>query len=218
MTQKNKGFFLSFEGGEGAGKTTQIALLRDWLSKQGKTVVTTREPGGTPEAEKIRDLLVQKDAIWSAKAEAFLLFAGRDMHYRTLIAPALESGHIVITDRFTDSTRAYQGHALDLGIDVVDKLADLTLDGLEPDLTILLDLPAEDGLQRSQKRTRSTGQGDQKFEQYDLAFHEKLRQGYLKLSENSPARFEVIDANRSVQDVHDLICKAVKKTEILKTV
>lgn len=198
----NQGFFITLEGGEGTGKTTQIGKLASLLEDHGRTVITTREPGGTPEAEKIRSLLVQRDGgDWTPEAECLLLFAARNIHVEKLIKPAMQKDGIVISDRFTDSTRAYQsyGHGLDMGF--VESLARLAIGGFEPDLTFILDLEVEKGLNRAGKRLADSGSGEDRFEQMGKAFHERLRQGYLEIAERNPQRCVVIDASRPVEAI-----------------
>ncbi len=146
----NRGLFITLEGGEGSGKSTQIKALAERLRAQGYDVVTTREPGGTPEAEKIRDLLVKRDGgKWTPMAEVLLLFAARAMHVDTLIKPALAAGKIVISDRFTDSTRAYQCYGHGVAMDILEGIDQLVLNGFKPDLTFILDVPVEQGLARA---------------------------------------------------------------------
>lgn len=205
------GLFITFEGGEGSGKTTQIARLADALRARGRDVVTTREPGGTPEAEKIRDLLVRRDGgNWTPVSEALLLFAGRAMHVDTLIRPALAQGKIVISDRFTDSTRAYQCHGHGLAAATVETLNDLALDGFAPDLTFILDLPVESGLQRAGRRIAAQDSTEDRFERLDMSFHERLRQGYLDIAKREPGRCRVIDASQPIDSIAAAILAAVE--------
>ncbi len=193
---KAVGAFITFEGGEGSGKTTQIHLLKERLKSAGRDVITTREPGGTPEAEKIRDFLVQREGgNWSPMAEALLLFAGRTMHVDNLIKPAIAAGKIVISDRFADSTRAYQGFGHGLGLEKIDEMNRLCLGDFAPDMTFILDIPAEKGLLRAEKRLREAGSGEDRFERLDLSFHERLRQGYLEIARSNPGRCIVINAD-----------------------
>lgn len=205
------GFFITLEGGEGTGKSTQIRILAEKLVKSGREVVITREPGGTPEAEKIRNLLVHRDGgDWTPVAEVLLLFAARAMHVEKLIKPALAAGKIVISDRFTDSTRAYQsyGHGLDPGI--VESINETALEGFAPDLTLILDIPVEIGLQRSGKRLSAEASGEDRFEKLDVGFHERLRQGFLDIARREPRRCHVIDASGSIEAVAARIEEAVK--------
>lgn len=199
MTQ---GLFITLEGGEGAGKSTQIRLLAEALRKSGSEVVLTREPGGTPEAEKIRNFLVQRDGgDWTPMAECLLLYAARQMHVETLIKPALAAGKVVISDRFTDSTRAYQSYGGGLPIETIENLNTLVLGDFAPDLTFILDLPVEIGLARSGKRLAAQASQEDRFENMGTAFHERLRLGFLEIAKKEPARCHVIDATQSLEDV-----------------
>lgn len=188
--------FITFEGGDGGGKTTQIRLLQEKLEAAGRDVVLTREPGGTPEAEKIRALILNRDGNWSPIAETLLMFAARAQHVRDLIRPALAAGKTVLCDRFTDSTRAYQGYAGGMDLAVIEELKKMTIGGLEPDVTIVLDIPAATGLARSQ-----SGAAEGLQEAKGLGFQEKLRAGYLEIARANPGRCRVIDASRSIDDV-----------------
>lgn len=206
------GLFITFEGGEGAGKSTQIMLVAEKLKSLGHDVVVTREPGGTAEAEKIRGLLVQRDGgNWSPQAECLLLFAARTMHVRDLIAPALARGQTVLCDRFTDSTRAYQGFGLGLDAGVIEKTKQIAIGDLEPDVTIVMDIPAETGLKRSNRRLADISSNEGRYEAIELAFHERLRAGYLAIASANPARCRLIDASRSVDDVQADIWHALEK-------
>jgi dTMP kinase len=205
-----RGLFITLEGGEGTGKTTQIARLAEYLRAQGREVVTTREPGGTPEAEKIRTLLVHRDGgNWTPVAEAMLLFAGRQMHVETLIKPAMARGAVVISDRFADSTRAYQGYGHGLDLHVIEQLNTLALGAFKPDLTLVFDMPVAEGLKRSGRRLSAEGSAEDRFESLDIAFHERMRQGYLAIAANDSARCRVIDATRTVDDIFKTVKKAV---------
>lgn len=209
------GLFITFEGGEGAGKTTQINRLAQSLTNAGYKVVTTREPGGTAEAEKIRNLLVQRDGgHWSPLSEALLLFAARSLHVERVINPAIADGSIVICDRFTDSTRAYQGHGHGLSLDTIEDLKQTVLGGLEPDLTFILDIESKAGLERSERRLASEAldikQKEDRFESLDISFHEKLRQGFLTIAKDNPDRCIVFDASK---DLDDIAAKILKTTQ-----
>ncbi len=201
------GFFITLEGGEGAGKTTQINRLAKLLTDQGYDVVTTREPGGTAEAESIRALLVQRDGgQWSAMAETLLLFAARVMHIEKVIKPALESNHIVICDRFTDSTLAYQGYGRGLDIDQIKVIEQTSIGDFTPDMTFILDLDARTGLARSSKRlSEKSGyeSTEDRFERMEVEFHEKLRAGFLEIAKQDSARCHVINAANSVDAVFE---------------
>lgn len=202
MTQ---GFFISFEGGEGAGKSTQIRRLAERLQAAGHDVVVTREPGGSSGAEAIRELLVNGAADrWSPVTETLLMYAARRDHVERVIRPALSRGAIVLCDRFADSTRAYQGAGGDAPASLIASLEDHVLGGTVPDLTLILDLPAEIGLQRAEARG-----GAARFESKGLAFHERLRAGYLEIARREPDRCVVIEANAEIDAVTAAISDAV---------
>jgi dTMP kinase len=211
--------FITLEGGEGSGKSTQINLLRAALEAQGHKVITTREPGGTLEAEKIRSLLVQRDGgAWTPQAEALLLFAARHMHLETLIKPALKKGQIVISDRFTDSTRAYQGYAMGLSQENIENVKRAAIGDFEPDLTLILDIDPREGLKRSNTRLQqahesgleSKAEIEDRYERLGLSFHQKLREGYLEIARQNRKRCKVIDATDTVEALHDTIYSLVK--------
>jgi dTMP kinase len=198
--------FITFEGGEGAGKSTQVQTLRSALEKRGREVVVTREPGGTPAAEALRRLLLEgRFKAMGASAEALLFAAARADHVDALINPALERGAIVICDRFFDSTHAYQGAASGLAREELEKLDSLATKGLRPHLTFLLDLPPEKGMARAQARGQGQGtepsQGTDRFEDEALAFHERVRAAFLARAQAEPVRMKIIDADRSRQDI-----------------
>lgn len=210
------GLFITFEGGEGAGKTTQINRLAQSLTSDGYKVVTTREPGGTPEAEKIRNLLVQRDGgNWSPLSEALLLFAARHLHIERVIKPNLDDGKIVICDRFTDSTRAYQGYGHGLDLDIIETLKETVLGGLEPDVTFILDIESKAGLERSERRLATEAldikQKEDRFESLDISFHEKLRQGFLSIAKDNPERCKVFDASKNLDAIADDILKSTQE-------
>lgn len=208
----SQGMFITFEGGEGSGKSTQVRLLANFLEEQGHNVVLTREPGGTPESEKIRELLVQRDGgDWSPMEQCLLFFAARSNLVRTLIRPSLEKGAIVICDRFTDSTRAYQGGGLGMDMNAIEAVNETALNRFEPQLTFLLDIPAAEGLERSRNRLNDEGSNEDKYENLDIVFHEKLRQSFLDLSKQHEDRFEVIDASKSVEIIAKQIQDKVQK-------
>ena len=208
------GFFITFEGGEGSGKTTQINRLAKALTEQGFKVITTREPGGTPEAESIRNLLVQRDAgEWTPMAEVLLLYAARVMHVEKVIQPALNDGKIVICDRFSDSTLAYQGYGHGLALDDIQRIDALTLNGLKPNLTLVLDIASEEGLQRSDQRLAAeqfqVKQREDRYEQLEIEFHQRLRNGFLSIAEQEPERCKVIDASKDMQSVTEQVLDIV---------
>ncbi len=198
----SKGLFISFEGGEGAGKTTQINYLIDAVKDAGYEVVSTREPGGTAEAESIRNLLVKRDGgDWNAMAEVLLLFAARSMHVEKVIKPALEKGQIVICDRFTDSTVAYQGYGHGLDIDKINSIADISIDSFSPDLTFIMDIDVRAGLKRSISRLSDEQSSEDRFERLDISFHEKLRAGFLDIALKDNDRCFVINADQDIDNI-----------------
>lgn len=199
-TASARGIFISFEGGEGTGKSTQAKLLRERLASAGVPALVTREPGGSSGAERIRALLLDPDhPRFGARAEALLFYAARADHLETLIGPALDTGRWVICDRFSDSTRAYQGALGRLEPAVVESLEALVVGDRGPDLTILLDLPAEVGLARAAARRGDAGVDG--FEREAPAFHEALRKAYLDLAAAHPDRIAVIDASGPAETV-----------------
>lgn len=203
-----KGRFITFEGGEGAGKTTQLALLAKALREKGIEVVVTREPGGSTGAEQIRALLVDGDANrWDGLTEALLNFAARRDHLTKTIWPALEQGAWVLCDRFADSTVAYQGYGHGLKLDAIDALYRVTVGDFSPDLTLILDLPVEEGLARAMAR----GNGEDRYEKMEKAFHGRLRQGFLTIAANNPERCVVISAANDVPFIKDAILKRVEE-------
>jgi dTMP kinase len=182
------GLFIAFEGGEGAGKSTQVALAADWLRSLGRAVVETREPGGTPLGRQLRDLLLDSAAQPTPRAEALLYGADRAQHVESVIRPALAAGRVVLSDRYVDSTLAYQGAGRGLGDDARVVTAWAT-GGLLPDLTVLLDLDPTTGLARAGNRA-----APDRLEAASLAFHEAVRQGFLALAAAEPSRYVVLDA------------------------
>jgi len=194
------GLFVSIEGVEGVGKSTNHQFVCDYLTDRGHEVVATREPGGTPEAEKIRELLLDKENTLDAISEALLMFASRREHVVRVIRPALESGKTVVSDRFVDASFAYQGGARQLGFDTILMLESLVLDGLKPNLTLLLDLDVEEGLKRLGKR----GEPD-RIEKENRDFFVTVREAYLKRAESEPERIRRVDASGSLQQVQDQI-------------
>ncbi len=201
------GIFVTFEGGEGSGKSTQLKLLADALKAQGRRAIQTREPGGTPEAEALRTLLVNGDtARWTAEAEALLNYAARSSHLQKVIRPALASGQTVLCDRFMDSTRAYQGYAGGCDMRLLDALETSIVAETRPNLTLIFDLNPAEGLARA--RARNDGAED-RYERKGIAFHQALRRGFLKIAESDPARCRVIDATGSVEAITERVQKAL---------
>ena len=193
-----RGRFITIEGGEGTGKSTQIACLAAWLKPRVGTMVCTREPGGSPGAEAIRALLVNgPPEKWSAQTETLLMFAARRDHIERVIEPALSRGAWVICDRFTDSTRAYQGVAGGADLGLIKALEDHVVGPVKPDLTLVLDLPSALGLERAVAR----GQGEGRFEAKGEVFHSSLREAFLAIANGEPERCVVIDATGSPDEV-----------------
>jgi len=203
-----KGKFITFEGGEGAGKSTQAKRLADFLRAKGIEAVLTREVGGAPSAEAVRDLWLTKgEDYWDPLSELLLIMAARREHLVKTVFPALERGAWVICDRFADSTRAYQGIGLGLGPNVVDNVYRVIAGDFEPDLTLLLDLPVEEGLSRMNAR----GGQDDRYQQKQAAFHQKLRDAYLSLAKKYAGRFKVVDASLAEAAVAQSIEAAVRE-------
>ena len=202
---KYPGKFITFEGVEGVGKTTQCARLRRYLEEQGKEVVLTREPGGTPLAESIREVVLDReDEAISSEAELLLMFAARAVHLNNKIIPALERGAWVICDRFTDATIAYQGFGRGQSLEFIQILAENVQHSLWPDLTFLLDAPIELGLERVAQRGESN-----RFETEKLEFFSKVREGYLYLERKYPERIKSVDAVQNMDAVTADILKII---------
>ncbi|SFG24416.1 dTMP kinase [Sulfitobacter dubius] len=194
---RTPGLFVTFEGIDGSGKSTQARLLADHLTAQGHDVVLTREPGGSPGAEEIRALVLQGDPDrWSAQTEILLFTAARRDHLERTIRPALEAGKIVICDRFADSTRMYQGLSRGDLRQMVDDLHALMI-GVEPDLTILIDMDPANGLERALSRQTA----EERFEDFGVELQAKMRAGFLSLAEEFSHRFQVIDGGRDIDSV-----------------
>lgn len=205
--------FISFEGGEGAGKTTQIVHLAAFLGRRGVKTILTREPGGTPVGKRIRAVLLDPEhAGMAAETELLLYMADRAEHIQTVIRPALDGGTGVLCDRFFDATVVYQGAARGLSPEWVGRLHGMLFGGFKPDLTLLLDLPPEAGLARARRQLAQGGRagGEARFEAESLDFHERVRQGYLALAQQEPERFRVIDAGRDEDRVRGDIRAAVE--------
>ena len=196
--------FITFEGGDGSGKTTQLKALENYLTAHGKSCVSTREPRGTSVGRLLRRVLleVSKRRITSA-TELFLYLADRAQHIHEVIIPALEQGKIVLCDRHTDSTLAYQGYGRGIDLQLLRRLNDMASQGIKPDLTLLLDCPVEIGLSRTTQRRsqKAAGQSEDRFEREKLDFHERIRAGFLELARAEPDRFRIINAAGSAQAV-----------------
>lgn len=206
MTEPGSGRFITLEGGEGAGKSTQIARLKGKLEQGGHAVVATREPGGAPGAEMVRKLLVEGPTErWDGITEALLHFAARRDHLRSTVWPALKRGAWVISDRFADSTVAYQGYGYGVDRAMLGKLYGIAVGDFRPDLTLILDLPVEIGLGRAAARRGS----ETRYESLPANFHGRVRAGFLDIAAADPQRCIVIDATRDIETVASAIAEAV---------
>lgn len=205
-----KNFFITFEGGEGAGKSTQAKLLADFLQKNGRSCLLTREPGGSEGAEEIRNLVVKGDvARWDVMTEALLMFAARRDHLVKTVWPALKEGKTVICDRFADSTMAYQGFGYadrGLGQETVERLYGIVVGDFKPDLTVILDMPVEIGIARAVKRDANAN----RYEKMGLDFHRNLRNAFLEIEKKEPERCVIIDASRTVEEISADIVSIVR--------
>lgn len=199
------GCFVSFEGGEGSGKSTQIQKLSQWLHQKNINNIVTREPGGSEGGEKIRELLVSGGTNrWEPMSEILLFYAARYDHVERLIKPALAKGIWVLCDRFFDSTIAYQGYGHNISLSKLTQLNQLVLGDFQPNITFLLDIPAQIGLKRANIRENEKNLKEDRFENFDISFHERLRKGYLDLAKNQK-RFKIVDADRAI----DVISKDI---------
>lgn len=204
--------FITLEGGEGSGKSTQLKRLAQTLEQAGHPLTITREPGGTAIGQDIRRLLLsEKSSHLDPKTELLLYAADRCQHVEEVLRPALTQGHIVLCDRYQDSTTVYQGLARGLNEQWIKACSELATGGLKPDLTLLLDISPELGLVRSQKRLQSEAKDEGRFEQEALSFHQKVREGFLALAAQEQTRFHVFDASQSVEALHQEIVEVVKK-------
>jgi len=201
VADRQRGKFITFEGIEGVGKSTNIAAFVECIKTSGRQVLTTREPGGTPLAEDIRDIVQHRsDEPIPEIAELLLIFAARSLNVNNVILPALEAGTWVVSDRFTDSSRAYQGGGRGIPMETIDLLADWVHGETWPELTILLDAPVEIGLQRADKRS-----APDRFEQERHDFFQRVRECYFELAQKEPTRFAIIDTTQSIDDVRDAV-------------
>ena len=198
----SKGLFITFEGGDGCGKTTQIKLLDEYLKNKGYKTLLTREPGSVGLGEKVREILLNYDGEVSPVCESFLFLADRAQNVDCIIRPALEEGTIVICDRHTDSSVAYQGYGRGLDIERINMLNNIATSGLKPDLTIVLDVDVE----TSQARV---GSEKDRMESAGIEFFERVRKGYLEIAKQEPERVKVVDAKQTIEDIHNQILELV---------
>lgn len=190
-----KGLFITFEGADGCGKTTQMNLLAEYLKKQGREVVLTREPGGKGLGEKIRVILLNYDGEVSDRCESFLFLADRAQNIDTIVNPAVDAGKIVLCDRHTDSSVAYQGYGRGLDIERINMLNNLATNGKKPDITFVFDIDTETSMKR-------VGKEKDRMESAGFEFHTKVRNGYLEIAKKEPERIKVIDASKSIEEIH----------------
>lgn len=193
--------FITFEGIEGSGKSTQVDLLFDYLTRRGYKVVRTREPGGTAFGEALREVTLQKNIFVSPLPELLTIMAIRAQHVEELIMPALEDHAIVLCDRFADASYAYQGYGRGIDLGIIENLNRLVTKGIRPNLTVLIDCTAGVGLNRKARHDRSLD----RFEKEDLSFHRKIRKAYLRLAAEDPRRFFVVDGKAKIDDIHRVI-------------
>jgi len=202
------GLFVTFEGIEGSGKTTQVQLAGEYLGRREIPFLRTEEPGGTELGTRLRELLLNRGPFGIyPEAELLLFAAARAQHVREVIAPALAAGKVVLCDRFADATVVYQGYARGLDMDTIGLLNSFATSARQPDLTLLFDLPVEAGLRRAQARIARLAGGarEDRFETEDLSFHKKVREGYLLMAHREAARFRVIDAAGTVADLQEMV-------------
>ena len=201
MTQ---GLFITFEGPDGCGKTTQMNLLAQYFEKKGKKVVLTREPGGKGLGEKVREILLNYNGEVSDRCESFLFLADRAQNIDIIVKPAVEKGEIVLCDRHIDSTVAYQGYGRGLNINEINILNNLATGGRKPDLSLVFHVDVETSMKR-------VGKEKDRMESAGVEFHNRVRQGYLELAKQEPQRIKVIDATKSIEEIHDEVINILKK-------
>lgn len=198
-----KGLFITLEGADGCGKTTQLNLLKEYLTCKGYEIVATREPGGKGLGEKLREILLNYDGEVSDRCEAFLYLADRAQNIDTIIKPAINSGKIVLCDRHTDSSVAYQGYGREQNIDNINMLNELAVNGVHPDLTIVFDIDTETSMAR-------VGAEKDRLESAGIEFHKRVRNGYLEIAKKNPQRIKVVDASQTIEDVQRDVIKIIE--------
>lgn len=203
--------FITFEGPEGSGKTTQVRRVGDTLRATGVDCIVTKEPGGTPLADQIRAILLHSENSMDRLTELLLYAASRRQHVVEVIRPALNRGELVLCDRFTDATLAYQGFGRLLDLDRLRGLNDWVTDSLVPDLTLLFDIEEEAGLRRARSRNAAATKDEGRFEAEDVRFHRRVREGYLALATAEPQRFAIIDASGSIEEVYERTMAVLRK-------
>lgn len=195
-----RGYFITFEGADGCGKTTQLELLADYLKEKNKEVIITREPGARGLGERIRDILLNYDGEVSDRCESFLFLADRAQHIDIIVNPAVEDGKIVLCDRHIDSSVAYQGYGRGLDIEQIDRLNMIATNGKRPDLTLVFDIDAETSMKR-------VGTEKDRMESAGIDFFNRVRKGYLELANQEPERIRVLDATKSIEEIHNEVVK-----------
>ncbi|MBO6087157.1 dTMP kinase [bacterium] len=200
----NRGLFITFEGVDGCGKSTQIELLSKYLKENNFEVVITREPGGKGLGEKLREILLNYDGEVSDRCESFLFLADRAQNIDTIVNPAVNSGKIVLCDRHTDSTVAYQGYGRGLDIDTINHLNNLATNNKKPDLTFIFDIDTETSMKR-------VGKNQDRMESAGIEFQNRVRKGYLELAQIEPERVKVIDATKTIEEIHEEVLEIIKK-------
>lgn len=198
-----KGLFITLEGADGCGKTTQLNLLKEYLTSKGYEIVVTREPGGKGLGEKLREILLNYDGEVSDRCEAFLYLADRAQNIDTIIKPAINSGKIVLCDRHTDSSVAYQGYGREQNIDNINMLNELAVNGVHPDLTIVFDIDTETSMAR-------VGAEKDRLESAGIEFHKRVRNGYLEIAKKNPQRIKVVDASQAIEEVQRDVIKIIE--------
>lgn len=201
---KQKGLFITFEGGDGCGKSTQLELVKKYLEEKGLETLTTREPGSVGLGQKLREVLLHYDGDVASRAEAFLFLADRAQHIEKIVKPAIAKGIIVLCDRHTDSSVAYQGYGRGEDIEQINMLNNLATQGIKPDLTLLFDVSTEVAQTR-------VGNEKDRMESAGIEFHKKVRQGYLEIAKQEPQRIKVIDSNLTIEEVFEQVKKIIKE-------
>ena len=199
------GLFITFEGADGCGKTTQMKLLAEYLKNNGKNVVLTREPGGKGLGEKVREILLNYEGPVSDRCESFLFLADRAQNIDIIVNPAVKEGKIVLCDRHIDSTIAYQGYGRGLDIERINMLNNIATNGIKPDLTFVFDIDVETSMKR-------VGKEKDRMESAGIEFHNRVRHGYLELAKQEPQRIKVLDATKSIEEIHNNVIEILNKS------
>lgn len=199
-----KGLFITFEGADGCGKTTQMELLAEYLKNNGNDVLLTREPGGKGLGEKVREILLNYEGPVSDRCESFLFLADRAQNIDIIVNPAVSQGKIVLCDRHIDSTVAYQGYGRGLDIERINKLNDIATNGKKPDLTFVFDIDVETSMKR-------VGKEKDRMESAGIDFHNRVRKGYLELAKQEPQRIKVLDATKSIEEIHNNVIEIINE-------